>query len=300
MGGEGAIPALRIRARGRQGDVLQAVQERQDLRGLLPEQGHRHPPELSVLRREGRQGHHARTGIEPMPRGQWRGALLLCEGRDGGADRLYGVHLARQADGHQDPQRSARAASLRERQGIFLHAARPAQLLLRDLPRAEPRRAHSRRGSGARARDFECDADLPLGMERHGHDQPALHHLQQPDPRRAARAAVATNTATSNITCPMSATGCRSPVRERGHEVGCGSFQICSAGVDAAGRGRCIRSRCGLRSRLQGGLCRGRSRQQGGRRLAQPMDHDGGGTGGCEEGRRRRRFRPGGRSGEGS
>src|SRR5258708_33884544 len=26
-------------------------------------------------------------------------------------------------------------------------------------------------------------------MERHGHDQPALHHLQQPDSRRAARTA---------------------------------------------------------------------------------------------------------------
>src|SRR5882672_8099814 len=26
-------------------------------------------------------------------------------------------------------------------------------------------------------------------MERHGHDQPALHHLQQPDPRRAAQSA---------------------------------------------------------------------------------------------------------------
>src|ERR1700738_2942232 len=26
-------------------------------------------------------------------------------------------------------------------------------------------------------------------MERHGHDEPALHHLQQPDSRRAARAA---------------------------------------------------------------------------------------------------------------
>src|ERR1700738_5639556 len=26
-------------------------------------------------------------------------------------------------------------------------------------------------------------------MERHGHDQPALHHLQQPDSRRAARSA---------------------------------------------------------------------------------------------------------------
>ncbi len=33
------------------------------------------------------------------------------------------------------------------------------------------------------------DADLPIRMGRHGHDQPPLHHLQQPDPRRAARTA---------------------------------------------------------------------------------------------------------------
>ena len=34
-----------------QGDVREAVQERQELRRLLPEQGHRHPPELSLFRR---------------------------------------------------------------------------------------------------------------------------------------------------------------------------------------------------------------------------------------------------------
>ena len=107
----------------------------------------------------------------------------------------------------------------RERQGIFLHPPRPAQFLLRHLPRAEPGRAHPRRGAGARARHLERDADLPLGMERHGHHQPALHHLQQPDPRRAARVRRTMNTATSNIICPMSATGCRFPVRERGHEA---------------------------------------------------------------------------------
>ena len=50
--------------------------------------------------------------LEPLPRGQWRAALLLCPGRDGGADRLHGLHLARQADGHQDPGRSARARGL--------------------------------------------------------------------------------------------------------------------------------------------------------------------------------------------
>src|SRR5690242_13801644 len=27
-------------------------------------------------------------------------------------------------------------------------------------------------------------------MERHGHDQPPFHHLQQPDPRRAAGTAI--------------------------------------------------------------------------------------------------------------
>ena len=116
------------------------------------------------------------------------------------------------------PERSARARGLRERQGIFLHAARPAQFLLRHLPCAEPGRAHPRRSAGARARHPERDADLPFGMERHGHHQPALHHLQQPDPRRAARARRTTNIATSNTICPMSATGCRFLVRERGHE----------------------------------------------------------------------------------
>ena len=109
-------------------------------------------------------------------------------------------------------------AAYRERQGIFLHAARPAQFLLRHLPCAEPGRADPRRSAGARARHPQCDADLPLGMERHGHHQPALHHLQQPDPRRAAASRRTMNTATSNITCPMSATACRFPVRERGHE----------------------------------------------------------------------------------
>ena len=77
----------------------------------------------------------------------------------------------------------------RERQGIFLHAPRPAQFLLRHLPCAEPGRADPRRGAGAGARHPQCDADLPLRMERHGHHQPALHHLQQPDPRRAAQSA---------------------------------------------------------------------------------------------------------------
>src|SRR5215470_19811747 len=41
VGGEGAVPPLRVRGRGGQGNVHQAVQERQDLRRLLPEQGHR-------------------------------------------------------------------------------------------------------------------------------------------------------------------------------------------------------------------------------------------------------------------
>ena len=53
----------------------------------------------------------------------------------------------------------------------------------------EPGRAHPRRSAGAGARHHECDADLSVGMERHGHHQPALHHLQQPDPRRAAQSA---------------------------------------------------------------------------------------------------------------
>ena len=106
------FPPYEFCARRRQGDVRQAVQERQELCRLLPEWRHRHPAELSLFRREGRQGRHARAGAEPLPRGQWRGAVLLCEGRDGGADRLHGLHLARQAVRHQDPERSARAGGL--------------------------------------------------------------------------------------------------------------------------------------------------------------------------------------------
>ena len=52
------------------------------------------------------------------------------------------------------------------------------------------------------------------------------------------------------------------------------------------------------RGRLQGGACRGGSRQQGSRRLAQSMDHDGGGDQRREEGRRDRRLRQGGGVGE--
>src|SRR5664279_4424388 len=189
MGREGTIPALRVLARNGQRDVFQTVQERQELCGLLRQQGHRHPAKLSLFRREGRQGHHAGARPESLPRGQWRGAVLLCEGRNGGANRLYGVHVARQAVRHQDPQRPARARGLSERQALFLHPARPAQFLLRHLSRAEPGRTNPRRSAGARARDIERDADLPLGMERHGHHQPALHHLQQPDSRRAAQSA---------------------------------------------------------------------------------------------------------------
>ena len=90
----------------------------------FPEQGHRHPPELSVFRREGRQGRHAGAGAEPLPRGQWRGAVLLCEGRHGRADRLYGVHLARQAVRHQDPERSARAGGLSRTASEYFYTRR--------------------------------------------------------------------------------------------------------------------------------------------------------------------------------
>ena len=98
-------------------------------------------------------------------------------------DRLHGLHLARQAVGHQDPERSARARRLREGQGIFLHPPRPAQLLLRELPRAERGQPHPHRGAGAGARHHERAADLPLGLGRHGHHQPPLPQLQQPGAR---------------------------------------------------------------------------------------------------------------------
>ena len=91
-----------------------------------------------------------------------------------------------------------------------------------------------------------------------------------------------TNTATSNITCPMSATDCRFPARERGHE-----HCQAAAGLDAAGRKPGARR---IRSRLQGGLCRRRSRQQGGRQPAQSVDHDGIDAGRCKKSRRWRRL----------
>ena len=40
--------------------------------------------------------------------------ITLEEGRYGGDHRLYGFHLARQGDGHQDPERPARARRLQE------------------------------------------------------------------------------------------------------------------------------------------------------------------------------------------
>ena len=66
-------------------------------------------------------------------------AARLHQGRHGGAHGLYGLHVARQTVRHQDPERSARTRRLPEGRGIFLHPARPAQLLLRELPRAERR-----------------------------------------------------------------------------------------------------------------------------------------------------------------
>ncbi len=45
--GDRRISAVSVRRRQGQGDVREAVQERQDVRRLLPQQGHRRPPELS-------------------------------------------------------------------------------------------------------------------------------------------------------------------------------------------------------------------------------------------------------------
>src|SRR5439155_1160312 len=62
------------------------------------------------------------------------------------------------------------------------------------------------------------------------------------------------NIATSSIICPMSATGCRFPARERGHEEPDAEIRI---GSGNARRGRDIRARRRLRGRVQGGLRRG-------------------------------------------
>ena len=50
--------------------------------------------------------------LNQLPRGQRREAVQLQQGRHGGDHGLYGLHLARQADGHQDPGRSARTRRL--------------------------------------------------------------------------------------------------------------------------------------------------------------------------------------------
>ena len=87
---------------------------------------------------------------------------------------------------HQDPGRSARARRLQEGQAVFLHAPRPAQLLLRQLPCAEPRATTSapkcwRRRSASSPR---CRSTARNGA---AWARPAaVYHLQQPGARRAA------------------------------------------------------------------------------------------------------------------
>ena len=221
MEGDRRIPALRVRHRAGQADVRDAVQERQDLRRLLPEQGHRRAPDVPDVRRQVGAGDHARGRDQPVPRGQRREAARLHQGRHGLGDGLHGFHLARQADGHQDPERPARARRLQEGRGIFLHPARPVQFRLRQLPRAEPGQSHPHRSAGARARHHERAADLPLGLERHGHDHPPPAHLQRAR-CAACRCRAATRTiATSNITCPTWRTACRSRGRARGRKETC-------------------------------------------------------------------------------
>ncbi len=55
------------------------------------------------------------VAVDQVPEGQRRKAARLQEGRHGGGHRLHGLHLARQADEHQDPERSARARRLSRR-----------------------------------------------------------------------------------------------------------------------------------------------------------------------------------------
>ncbi len=78
----------------------------------------------------------------------------------------------------------------------FTSRGKPFDIKIPDDPRAleayqnGKRYFYTRRGQlRTRARDPECAADLSFRLERHGHDQPALHHLQQPDSRRATQSA---------------------------------------------------------------------------------------------------------------
>ncbi len=138
---------------------------------------------------------------------------LLREGRNGGVDRLHGLHLARQADGHQDPGRSRALEAYQSRQEYFYTPPRPAQFLLRHLPRAELGRAHPRRNPRSRrsASSTRCRSTARSGAAwalPAGASPPATARSAA---CRSARRTM--NTATSNIICPMSATGCRFPAR---------------------------------------------------------------------------------------
>ena len=144
-------------------------------------------------------------------------ALFLCEGRDGLADRLYGLYLARQAVGHQGPERSARAGRLRERQGYFYtrrgqlnfscatcHVQNPGERIRAEILapalgilNAMPIYRSEWSGMGTISRRF-----ITCNSQTRG-----FRWNRNP-----------TNIATSNISCPMSPTACRSRVREHGHE----------------------------------------------------------------------------------
>ena len=109
-------------------------------------------------------------------------------------------------------------AAYRERRAVFLYAPRSAQFLLRELPRAEPGRAHPHRSACTCARHSRRHADLPFGMGQHGDDQPALCHLQQSGPRRCRSSRRMNFIATSNIICPTWATACRFPGLAHGRD----------------------------------------------------------------------------------
>ena len=69
------FPPYQFARRQGQGDVREAVQERQDVCRLFPGQGRRYPPELSLVRHQIRRGDHARGGGQQMPRENGEKAL---------------------------------------------------------------------------------------------------------------------------------------------------------------------------------------------------------------------------------
>ena len=262
------------------------------------DQGHRHPPELSLFRYQVRRGRHARPRAQPVPAAN--GEQPLDPTSKTRWRRLPPTWHSRRAASRstsRSPTIRGRLRPMKRRRDIFIPAAassispaRAAMCRARasiSAPRCWRRRSASRR-----------DADLSLGMGRHGNDQPPLRDLQQPGARRAARA------------------GGRALSRRRIlsllHEQRLADLR---AGIAAMTQGqshapfRCDPARCALRASFRrpprwphsagdfkSALAAAEAAEKTGGRAEKPMDHDRRATRGGEKGRGRKQLRCGGRS----